>query len=126
MAQKFAIPVNDAIARLTATQAVPRDELTVAARVAPKLADAGAKLQAINIISASDRAYLAERGPEVQQAKHDSPGQWGRCWWICLIAQVLFIPFVFVMSGHWSPRRAVAAAAAHDEVVRRELAELPK
>ncbi|GAB2679750.1 MFS transporter [Nocardia goodfellowii] len=126
VAQKFAIPVNDAIARLTATQAVPRDELTVAARVAPKLADAGAKLQAINTISASDRAYLAERGPEVRQAKHDSPGQWGRWWWICLIAQVLFIPFVFVMSGHWSPRRAAAAAAAHDEVVRRELAELPK
>ncbi|MEV0247700.1 MFS transporter [Nocardia sp. NPDC050712] len=126
VAQKFNIPVNDAIARLTATQAVPRAELTVAATVGPKLQDAGAKLAAISSISADDQAYLAERGPEVQQAKADSAGQWGRWWWICLIAQILFIPFVFVMSGHWSPKKAAAEAAAHDAVVQKELAAISK
>ncbi|WP_054813837.1 MFS transporter [Nocardia arizonensis] len=124
VSRKFGIPVDQAIARLTATQQVPREELTVAARVGPKLADASARLQAVGGIPADDAAYLAAHGADVQQARQDSPEQWERWWWICLLAQLAFVPFVFVMAGYWSPRKAAAAAREHDELVQRELATL--
>jgi hypothetical protein len=36
----------------------------------------------------------------------------------------VFIPFVFLMSGHWSPRKAREEEAAHEQMVERELAKL--
>ncbi|MBH0776545.1 MFS transporter [Nocardia sp. NEAU-351] len=124
VSKALGIPVAQAIERLTATQQVPREDLTVAATVGPKLADASARLQAVGGIPAADAAYLADHGAQVQQAREDSPKQWERWWWICLIAQIAFLPFVFVMSGHWSPRKAAAAAKQHDDVVDRELGGL--
>ncbi len=62
--------------------------------------------------------------PQVRQAAADSPVQWRQWWWICLIAQVLFLPFVFLMAGRWSPKRAAADAAEHDRRVSAELAAL--
>ncbi|WP_109524167.1 MULTISPECIES: MFS transporter [Nocardia] len=124
VSQKFGIPVDQAIARLTATQQIPRDQLAVAATVGPKVATAASQLAAVGGIAPDDAAYLAEYGPEVAQAKEDSPAQWELWWWICLLAQVTFLPFVFVMAGHWSPRKAAAAAKEHDELVQSELAAL--
>ncbi|KAA8880080.1 MFS transporter [Nocardia colli] len=124
VAKKFGIPVDQAIARLTAVQQIPPADLAILGTVGPKLAQAGAQLQAVGTIPAEDQAYLAEHGKEVQQAKADSPQQWERWWWICLLGQVAFLPFVFLMAGHWNPKKAAAEAAAHDRLVQQELAEL--
>ncbi|MEV0293815.1 MFS transporter [Nocardia sp. NPDC050710] len=124
VARKFGIPADQAIARLTATQQVPREELTVAATVGPKLATATQQLQAVGTISAEDQAFLAAHATEVVQARQDSPAQWERWWWICLIAQIAFLPFVFIMAGHWSPKKAAEQAVEHDKSVERELATL--
>ncbi|MCP9620593.1 MFS transporter [Nocardia otitidiscaviarum] len=121
IAREFGIPTEQAAARLVAAQRVPPTDLAVASRVGPQLTEASAELQAVADIPEEDRDYLAEHGTEVQQARADSPEQWETWWWICLAAQVIFIPFVFFMSGHWSPRRAAEEAAEHDERVRREL-----
>jgi ACS family D-galactonate transporter-like MFS transporter len=40
--------------------------------------------------------------------------------------QVAFLPFVFLMAGHWSPKKAAEEAKAHGEMVERELAEMTK
>lgn len=124
IAQKFGIPPDQAAARLVAAQKVPTADLAVASKTAPSLTAAKAKLQAVAAIPTADREYLAAHGADVQQAQKDSAKQWERWWWICLVAQVIFIPFVFVMSGHWSPRKAAEEAEAHDQLVERELATL--
>jgi ACS family D-galactonate transporter-like MFS transporter len=124
VAKKFGIPPDQAIARLIAVQQIPPADLAVAAKVGPQLAQASSKLQAIGTIPADDQAYLAEHAKEVQQAQADSPKQWKHWWWICLLAQVAFLPFVFLMAGHWSPKKAAAEAAEHDKLVERELAAL--
>ncbi|NUS45472.1 MAG: MFS transporter, partial [Mycobacteriaceae bacterium] len=61
---------------------------------------------------------------DVQKAQVDSPKQWKNWWWICLGAQIAFLPFIFLMAGHWSPKKAAAAAAEHDKRVQEELATL--
>lgn len=67
---------------------------------------------------------LQEYGPEVQKASKDGPGEWRNWWWICVGGQVLFLPFVFVMAGRWSPKKAREDAEAHQLAVDRELAAL--
>ncbi|MFE0105320.1 nitrate/nitrite transporter [Streptomyces sp. NPDC059009] len=66
-------------------------------------------------------AVLEEHGARVQKAAHDGPGEWRTWWWVCVGGQVLFLPFVFVMAGRWSPRRAREDAEAHQAAVRREM-----
>ncbi|WP_069161516.1 MFS transporter [Nocardia altamirensis] len=124
VAKKFGTSPDQAIARLTAVQQIPPAEFAVATTVGPKLEKAGAQLQAVGTIPAADQEYLAAHGNEVQQAKADSPKQWERWWWICLLAQVAFLPFIFLMAGHWSPKKAAAEAEAHDRQVQQELAAL--
>jgi MFS family permease len=68
--------------------------------------------------------YLADNGPEVQQANEDNPGQWQNWWWVCIAGQIVFLPFVFVMAGRWSPRRARQDEQEHEQNVQRELAAL--
>ncbi|MEU6852656.1 MFS transporter [Actinacidiphila alni] len=69
-------------------------------------------------------AVLTKYGSKVQKAAHDGPGQWRDWWWICVGGQVLFLPFVFVMAGRWSPKRAKEDAEQHQAAVDRELAAL--
>lgn len=75
-------------------------------------------------IPPADQAYLAEHAGAVKQAQADNPGQWRVWWWICVVAQLLFIPFIFVVTGRWNPRRARIDAEQHDAIVERELAAL--
>ncbi|WP_458688432.1 MFS transporter [Nocardia tengchongensis] len=126
VAQKFSIPPDQAVARIAAAGKVPVDQLAIASQTGPALTAASAKLKAVSAIPADDLAYLSDHGKEVQQAQDDSPKQWKRWWWICLIAQICFIPFVFIMAGHWSPKKAAEEAAEHDAAVQRELASLPQ
>ncbi|WP_067688778.1 MFS transporter [Nocardia jejuensis] len=124
ISQKFSIPPDQAVARLVAAQKVPTNELTVASSTGPQLTAASEQLKAVSAIPVEDREYLAAHGAEVQQAQVDSPKQWLRWWWICLIAQIAFLPFIFLMNGHWSPKKAAEEAAEHDAKVQRELAEI--
>jgi ACS family D-galactonate transporter-like MFS transporter len=75
-------------------------------------------------VPASDLAYLSANAAAVQKAQKDSPGQWRNWWWVCIAGQVLFLPFVFVMAGRWSPRKAREDEAEHEAMVQRELAAL--
>jgi ACS family D-galactonate transporter-like MFS transporter len=75
-------------------------------------------------IPAEDLAYLSEHGEEVAAAQQDNPEQWQRWWWVCVAGQVLFLPFVFVLSGRWSPRRAKQDELEHEQRVSDELATL--
>ncbi|MGW6353825.1 MFS transporter [Streptomyces sp. NPDC055092] len=67
---------------------------------------------------------LREHGPEVQKASADNAGAWQTWWWVCLGGQVLFLPFIFVMTGRWRPRDARRDIEEHEELVARQVAEL--
>ena len=71
-------------------------------------------------------SYLEANGPDVAEAAEENPGQWQTWWWVCVGGQVLFLPFIFVMAGRWSPRKAREDEQAHEEAVQRELAALGK
>jgi hypothetical protein len=60
----------------------------------------------------------------VQKAAKDSPAQWQRWWWLCLIGQLVFLPSIWLLAGRWSPAKARADAAAHNSAVARELAAI--
>ena len=61
---------------------------------------------AAGAFSEDDLNYLSTHGPDVAQAAEDNPHQWQTWWWVCIAGQIVFLPFVFVMAGRWSPRRA--------------------
>ncbi|MEV4253789.1 MFS transporter [Spirillospora sp. NPDC049652] len=71
-------------------------------------------------------AVLKKHGPSVQKAAADGPKQWRAWWWVCVGGQVLFLPFVFAVTGRWSPRRAREDAEAHDKALAAELSALGK
>jgi ACS family D-galactonate transporter-like MFS transporter len=75
-------------------------------------------------IPAADLAYLQAHAAEVQKAQADAPHQWQNWWWVCVAGQLLFLPFVFVLAGRWSPRRAREDEREHEAMVQRELAAL--
>ena len=69
-------------------------------------------------------ALLKRYGPQVQKAAAQGPGQWRTWWLVCAGGQVIFLPFIFVMAGRWSPRKAREDALEHQRAVDRELAAL--
>ena len=102
----------------------PRVQAIVAAHPALQSADPAARKQAAAEVPAADLAYLSAHGADVAKAHTDNPRQWQTWWWICFAGQLVFIPFVFLMTGRWSPRRAREDEAAHEQLVERELARL--
>ena len=137
------IPADQAALKLAALAAVPTADLLFMATNAPGIIQASEDLTALSKVPAADLAflakygpplqdakvvekltYLAAEGPVVQQALKDSPAQWQRWWWICLAGQILFIPFVWLLTGRWSPRKARQDAKAHEQAVDQELAAL--
>ena len=53
-----------------------------------------------------------------------APREWQHWLWVCFGCTVFFIPWVFVMKGRWSPRRARRDAHEHKAFVAAELAKL--
>ena len=53
-----------------------------------------------------------------------APGQWRDWWWVCVGGVIVFLPFVLVMAGEWSPKKAREEAEAHEQAVQAELAAL--
>ncbi|MFJ8363594.1 MFS transporter [Streptomyces sp. NPDC093984] len=69
-------------------------------------------------------ALLQRYGSQVKNAAAQGPEQWRTWWLICVAGQVFFLPFIFVMAGRWSPRKAREEAVEHQRAVERELAAL--
>ena len=69
-------------------------------------------------------AVLQKYGTQVQQAAKDNPGNWRTWWFVCLAGQVLFLPFLFVMAGRWSPKKAREDAEEHARRVDLEMAAM--
>ena len=40
---------------------------------------------------------------------------------MCVGGEVIFIPFIFIMAGHWSPRRAREEVEEHERYVAEQL-----
>jgi MFS family permease len=71
-------------------------------------------------------SYLKAHGAEVAKAAKDNPKQWQNWWWVCVAGQLVFLPFVFVMSGRWSPKKAKEDEDEHERMVQEEMAALEK
>jgi MFS family permease len=97
-----------------------------ASGVAASPADAVQRLLQLKAqpVPADDLSFLQQHGAEVKQAQADNPKQWSNWWWVCFGAQLFFLPFVFVLTGRWSPRRARQDEVEHEQAVARELAAL--
>jgi MFS transporter, ACS family, D-galactonate transporter len=110
----------DPASRTAAAKAVSE----IATRFGIGPAQAAARLRSVSAVPAADLAYLSANAANVAQAAEDNPRQWQTWWWICFLGQLVFIPFVFVMAGHWNPRKARAEEQEHEREVQRELALL--
>jgi MFS family permease len=77
-------------------------------------------------IPAADAEYLTEHGATVAQAKEDNPHQWQTWWWVCFLGQLIFIPFIFITAGRWSPRKAREDAEQHEARIQEEMAKLER
>jgi hypothetical protein len=67
---------------------------------------------------------LAQYGTQVSSASSKNAGDWRTWWYICAAAQLLFLPFIFLMTGRWSPRKAREDADEHEKRVEEELVAL--
>ena len=110
----------DAVRRLADLRELSTDQLTLLVSKGPAVAAAQQQLVAAAAVPKSDIAFLQQ----LQAYQADSPHQWQIWWWICFAGQLLFLPFVLIMTGRWSPRRARSDALAHQQAVDKELAAL--
>jgi len=121
---KFGIASGPATTRLLAAAKLGTPTLKLLYDYGDQVNAAAARLLAVQKVPKSDLAYLQAHGTAVQQAQKSSPRQWQHWWWICFGGQLAFLPFVFLLTGRWSPRKGRADAAAHEAQVQRELAAL--
>jgi hypothetical protein len=124
IAKTFGIPPSQAVTRLQAVGRVPRADLAFLAANGPSVQRAAAQLKSVSKVPPSELAYLQANGAKVAKAQKDNPHQWQTWWWICFAAQILFIPFVFLLTGYWNSRKAREAEREHERTVERELARL--
>jgi MFS family permease len=97
-------------------------EIATAFKISP--AAATARLTAVATVPRADLAYLNAHAASVTAAAAAAPGEWRNWWWVCVGGEVVFLPFVLVMAGRWSPRKAREDAAEHERLIQRELAAL--
>ena len=69
-------------------------------------------------------AILNQYGAQVQAASASNPKDWQDWWWVCVGGEAVFIPFVFVMAGRWSPRKAREDVAEHERAIAEQLRAL--
>src|SRR5487761_2346149 len=90
---------------------------------------ANALLAANKAIPAADLALIQKYGAvlqgaqagippatlaKLQKAGNDTPNQWQHWWWVCFIAQFVFLPFIFLLTGRWSPKKARRDEEEHE------------
>jgi MFS family permease len=124
IAARLGISPASALGRLHAAANVPPADVALLRADGAKVQQAGVRLRSISTIPPADVAYLSAYGSKVGKATKDNPGQWQTWWWICFICQIAFIPFVFLLTGHWNPRTARAEQREHERMVERELERL--
>lgn len=127
----FAIPAAGVLAdsgpHVQAITTRYAQELAALERLSP---EAKAELRAhpddpaASTVPAAELRYLALHGADVRRAAHDSPRQWQRLWWVCLAAQLVFLPSVWLLAGRWRISSARADAARHRTAVDEELFRL--
>jgi MFS family permease len=84
-----------------------------------KLVEAPAVIAQVKAAGASPPpALLAEVG-KIKSAAADAPHQWQTWWWVCIVAEILFLGLMLPLVGRWSPKAARADAEAHDREVAR-------
>jgi MFS family permease len=74
-----------------------------------------------------EAAFFSAHAAQLRQvaaASASTASQWQHWWWVCVVAEVVFIPLVLLMAGRWSPRAAKRDAREHDLKVQAELAQL--
>jgi ACS family D-galactonate transporter-like MFS transporter len=133
VAAKFNISSGDALTKLLALSAVPKDDLKFLSTIPPgttqnlgtQINAAAADLQFVQKLPPAEAALVAKYAVEVRQAQVDAPKQWQKWWWVCFAGQVLFLPLVFLLRGRWSPKKAKQDFELHEELVRSEMAKLP-
>jgi hypothetical protein len=106
----------------TAAEVKAIGEIATAFKVTPGAATA--QLVAVSKVPRADLLFLQAHGPAVKSAAASAPGQWKDWWWVCVGGMVLFLPFILVMTGRWSPKKAREDAAEHAKAVAAELAAL--
>ncbi len=106
----------------TAAAATAVGEIAKAFSVTPAVATS--QLLGLAKLPAADQAFLAEHGTAVTNAAAAAPGQWKDWWWVCVGGEIVFLPFILLMAGRWSPRKAREDAAEHDRLVQGELEAL--
>jgi MFS family permease len=143
IAAAFHVSATQATSRFQALAAVPQADLALLATNAKPVQTAAAQLTALGKVPAADLALVSRYGPGLQdpkvvaelkflqanapavvQAQKQSPIQWQHWWWICFGGQIVFIPFIWMLTGRWSPKRAKQDAREHAENVDRQLADL--
>jgi len=107
-----------------AAQATAVGEVAKAFSVPP--AAATSRLLALAQLPQADQVFLAEHGTDVTNASAAAPGQWKDWWWVCVGGELVFIPFIFLMTGRWRPRKARQDAEEHERKLQEELAALGK
>jgi hypothetical protein len=106
----------------TAALSTAVTEIATAFKVSPT--EATSRLQATATVPRSDLEFMAAHGADLEAAQAAAPGQWKNWWWVCVAGEAVFIPFILVMAGRWSPRKAREDAEEHALLVQRELAAL--
>jgi MFS family permease len=118
------VPAAQAIVQLqSAGASIPKADQAFLLTKGTVAKTAEARLTAMGAAKA-DLAYLQANAPAVQAAAEKAPHQWQHFWWICFAGQLIFLPFIFLMTGRWSSRKAKEDARLHDEAVQREMAAL--
>ncbi|WP_051944493.1 MFS transporter [Streptacidiphilus rugosus] len=110
-------PLFDQLSQYPPTAIPP----TLAAQAVQEVGMAG--LQQVQA-EQKDIQLLQKLGPQVVDAQKHNPHNWQVWWWVCVGGQVLFLPFVFVMAGRWSPKKAREDAEEHQRAVDAELAAI--
>ena len=75
----------------------------------------------LNYLSANEKALLT-----AQQGLADSPHQWQTWFWIDIAGMVVFLPFIFLTKGRWSPKRAKKDLDERENAMVKEFAALSK
>jgi MFS family permease len=78
------------------------------------LVEAPAYLEAAKQAGGSPAPALAAKLAEIQAAAVAAPGQWQVWFWICVVAEIAFIPLMLPLVGRWSPKAARAEVEAHE------------
>jgi MFS family permease len=84
-----------------------------------KLTKAPAVLAQIKAAGAHPPAALLQEAAKIKTAAADAPHQWQIWWWVCIVAEILFLGLMLPLAGRWSPKAAKADAEAHSREVER-------